>query len=406
MSFSKEALVHPHICFERSTIRERKRKLGLTNENRIELFIWDLEIFCQIYRRLKNRVILKGGAAAQFYLPMEKQRTSIDIDMICSVGEAEIKRCLEDIEREFKGKGNLFKFRFHRPKEQKTELPLLTYFLTVPSEIIVVNGRKGVQEIKVEFFLDNTEWPAKRMKNPQIFAMETNQTYIILTLEGMIADKLTTLGPTTIGIPETRRDELCKQLYDLDGLLHSTHAEKHNPMRVKSLYLKRARLECESRKMDFDLRRISEDVMKWLSQLFLIDFKSDSRLEKDINDFQSLYLRKQINRGKGQWAIIGEKLRFYLSNLYTETPKMAVWKKALELEELLLFHELEGREKGEIIRKFKESFSKEFGKYSAYPQSILKSKNPIRQMWHVVNPSNFSEISKWILAFRKKYLNA
>ena len=91
MRFRKEALMHHQSCFERSTILERKRKLRLTNEDRIELFIWDLEIFCQIYKRLKNRVILKGGAAAQLYLPIEMQRTSVDIDMICSAGEKEIK---------------------------------------------------------------------------------------------------------------------------------------------------------------------------------------------------------------------------------------------------------------------------------------------------------------------------
>jgi len=404
MRFRKEALMHPQSCFERSTILERKRKLKLTNEDRIELFIWDLEIFCQIYQRLKNRVILKGGAAAQLYLPIEKQRTSVDIDMICSAGEEEIKECLEDIEREFKGEGNLFKFRSHRPREPKTELPLLTYFLTVPSEIIAADGKKGVQEIKVEFFLDNTEWPKKRLKNPQVFSMETNQTYIVLTLEAIIADKLTTLGPSTIGIPDTRRDELCKQLYDLDGLLHSSDSGKHNITEVKSLYMKRARLECESRKMDFSLEEISEDVMEWLRSLYLIDFEGNSRLEKDINDFQSLYLRKEINRGKGQWAIIGEKLRFYLTNLYSDKSIRNIWKKALDLEKLMEFQELEGKARGEIIKKLRESFSNAFSKYSVFPQKRLKGKNPQRQMWHFIDPSNLSEINSWILDFRKEHL--
>ena len=44
--------------------------------------LWDLEIFCQIHKRLKNRLILKGGAAVQLYFPVERQRTSIDIGVL------------------------------------------------------------------------------------------------------------------------------------------------------------------------------------------------------------------------------------------------------------------------------------------------------------------------------------
>ena len=404
MRFRKEALVHPQYCFDRSTILGRKRKLGLTNEARIELFLWDLEIFCQIHKRLKNRVILKGGAAAQLYFPVDRQRTSIDIDMICSARENEIKDCLSDIEKEFKGEGNLLKFRFHKPREAKTELPLLTFFLTIPSEVVTGNGKKGVQEIKVEFLPNNMEWPSKKLTRPQVFALETNQSYRVLTLEAMIADKLTTLGPNTIGIPESRRDELCKQIYDIDGLLHFPQGGKHNTLDIKALYKKRSKLECATRKVAFNLKEISDDVMGWLRRLLSIDFEDDPLLWKDINDFQSLYLRRSINRGKWQWATIGEKLGFYLTNIYADRSTINVWKKALEVEAHLLFNELEGRAKGELIRKFKGSFSRDFEKYSVFPLRMLRGKNPVRQMWHVVNPSNLSEIRKWIIDFKKRQL--
>ncbi|MGB6867666.1 MAG: nucleotidyl transferase AbiEii/AbiGii toxin family protein [Candidatus Aminicenantaceae bacterium] len=356
MRFRKESLIHSQNCFERSTILDRKRKLGLTNEARIELFLWDLEIFCQIQKRLKNRIILKGGAAAQLYFPVDRQRTSVDIDMICSARESEIKDCLNDIEKAFKGEGNLLKFRTHKPRAAKTELPLRTFFMTIPSEVSTGTGEKGIQEIKVEFFLDNMEWPAKQFKSPQVFAMETDQSYRVLTLEAMIADKLTTLGSNTIGIPDSRRDELCKQIYDIDGLLHYPYGGKHNILEIKDLYKKRAKLECASRKVVFNLAQISEDVMSWLRILLSLDFEGDSLLWKDINDFQSLYLRRAINRGKWQWATIGEKLRFYLTNLYADKPLNDVWEKAIKLEDYFLFNELEGRARGEIIRKFKESF--------------------------------------------------
>ena len=68
-------------------------------------------------------------------------------------------------------------------------------------------------------------------------------------------------------------------------------------------------------------------------------------------EVQSLYLRKEINRGNGQWAIIGEKLRFYLDNLYSDSPIRTMWKNALDLEILMKFHELEGKARGEVIKK-------------------------------------------------------
>jgi len=401
MKYRKEALIHPPNCFGQKTILTRKKSLSLTNEARMELFIWDLEIFCQIYRRLGNHVILKGGTAAQLYLPIEMQRTSIDIDMICNLQRNEIETCLKDIEENFQGEGNLLKFRFHKPRDAKTELPLLTYYLTIPSEIIRGDDGDGTQEIKIEFFLSDDDWPATMLKKPSIFALETNQTYRVLNLEALIADKLTTIGPNTIGIPLERRDEICKQIYDLDSLVHFPNDGEHNILEVRDIYMKRAQLECESREMSFKLHVISKDALKWLIKLSSIDFARDSLLEKDINDFQSLYLRRAINRGKSQWAIIGDKLRFYLSNLYMEKPLFNAWKEALKLESMLSFAELSGIKRGRIRRLFMESFSTVFEKNSIYSQGILKGKSPIRQMWHFIKLDNISDIRAWIEEFKK-----
>lgn len=402
MKYRKEALIHPSSCFEKKTILKRKESLGLTNEERIELFIWDLEIFCQIHKILGNHIILKGGAAAQLYLPIAMQRTSIDIDMISNSHREKIESCLKAIEDKFQGEENLLKFRFHKPKNAKTELPLLTYYLTVPSEIIKVKGKNSTQEIKVEFFLDNEDWPTILLKKPSIFALETNQAYRVLNLEAIISDKLTTLGPKTVGIPLERRDEICKQIYDMDRLLHFVNDGSHNISEIRDLYIKRATLECKSRNISFNLNDISKDAIDWLTRLASIDFEKDSPLVKDINDFQSLYLRRAINRGKSQWAIIGDKLRYYLSNLYLEKPSLNAWKEALKFESMLSFAELSGIERGKINRICMESFSEEFSKNSIYSQQILKGKNPIRQFWHFITPKNFPRIKEWIEEFRKK----
>jgi len=94
MNFDDTALIHDRKCFDRDTLTERLEQLKFNSLARMELFLWDLEIFLQIQSILKDKIVLKGGAAAQFYLPIEYQRTSVDIDMICAVRIEEVEKVL------------------------------------------------------------------------------------------------------------------------------------------------------------------------------------------------------------------------------------------------------------------------------------------------------------------------
>ena len=67
--------------FKRPYIEKRLSEGGFNSIAKFEQFIWDLEIFLQFQRKLGDKIVLKGGAAAQFYIPINAQRTSIDIDM-------------------------------------------------------------------------------------------------------------------------------------------------------------------------------------------------------------------------------------------------------------------------------------------------------------------------------------
>ena len=191
------------------------------NLARMELFLWDLEIFMQIQSLLKSKIVLKGGAAVQFYLPIEYQRSSIDIDIICSVSKKEIEIILKRIESKFLGEGELFKFRLHNPRNPKTNLPLYTYYMTVLficSDRELFRTQSNIQEVKIEFFTSNKDFKINRISSPSLFAIKSNNKYNILNLNQLFADKLTTIGPNTIGIQKRRYDELIKQLYDIDML--------------------------------------------------------------------------------------------------------------------------------------------------------------------------------------------
>ena len=81
-------LFHDKTAFTRECLQQRMEIYGFKNMARMELFLWDLELFLQIQKRLGGHIVLKGGAATQLYLPIEAQRTSVDIDMIfCGTDE-------------------------------------------------------------------------------------------------------------------------------------------------------------------------------------------------------------------------------------------------------------------------------------------------------------------------------
>ena len=65
-------------------------------------------------------------------------------------------------------------------------------------------------------------------------------------MDYLFADKLTTLGPSTIGIPYERADEQFKQLYDVITLFIS-NVERiiANKEKIRKFYYEAAMLECE-----------------------------------------------------------------------------------------------------------------------------------------------------------------
>ena len=108
-------LFHKEEAFQRETFQKRMEEFGFKNMARMELFLWDLELFLHIQKILGDKIILKGGAATQFYLPRDAQRTSVDIDMLFFGTEEEIKKTLRKIEEYLGTEDELFYFHKHSP---------------------------------------------------------------------------------------------------------------------------------------------------------------------------------------------------------------------------------------------------------------------------------------------------
>lgn len=401
-------LFHKEEAFQRETFQKRMEEFGFKNMARMELFLWDLELFLHIQKILGDKIILKGGAATQFYLPKEAQRTSVDIDMLFFGTEEEIKETLGKIEGYLGTEDDLFYFHKHSPKNPKTNLPLHTYYTKVPS--VLSNAERNMdkeslpyQELKIEFILQPEKWEYERRMGENIFAVNSPWSYQILPLNYLFADKLTTLGCNTIGVQNERLDEQVKQFYDIMMLSRNCISEIQCPV-VKEKYLKRAEQEWNTRKItpgsmlegkDYEPKYIIEDVEKQLLRYQKADSGEDAELKKFINDFHSLYLNRKVQYDPKTVAC-GASLVRLMYELMMSGMGWDKVKQALEIEKKLGVEHLSGPEKGQKIRELRNQFIQEFGKDSVIPASTLKGKDLKRVFWAIVNVDNLNKIEGMI----------
>lgn len=401
-------LFHKEEAFQRETFQKRMEEFGFKNMARMELFLWDLELFLHIQKILGDKIILKGGAATQFYLPRDAQRTSVDIDMLFFGTEEEIKKTLRKIEEYLGTEDELFYFHKHSPKNPKTNLPLHTYYTKVPS--VLSNAERNMeresipyQELKIEFILQPEKWEYERRTGENIFAVNSSCNYQILPLNYLFADKLTTLGCNTIGVQNERLDEQVKQFYDIMMLSRNCISEMQCSV-VKEKYLKRAEQEWNTRKItlgstlegrDYEPKYIVKDVEKQLLRYQQADSGEDAELKKFINDFHSLYLNRKVQYDPKTVAC-GASLVRLMYELMISGMGWDKVKQALEIEKKLGMEHLSGPEKGQKIRKLRNQFIQEFGKDSVIPASTLKGKDLKRVFWAVVNIDNLNKIEGMI----------
>ena len=92
-------LIHNKKAFTIDGIKKQASNFGFVNPRVIEYFLWDLVIVAQL-QNISNELILKGGAAVQLFLPVGKQRGSIDIDMTTSLDKSSLGTVIKKLESE------------------------------------------------------------------------------------------------------------------------------------------------------------------------------------------------------------------------------------------------------------------------------------------------------------------
>lgn len=254
---------------------------------------------------------------------------------------------------------------------------------------------QGKQEVKIEFIFSDDVYEINRIKNPELFALETERDFGVLDFRSLFADKLTTLGPNTIGISDDRSDEQVKQIYDVITLFTSNlDMVLRNKDLIKLNYEKVAKVECLIHDIKYDSQLLFEDMKVLVSRLKNIE--TDSIFLQLANDFQALYLRKSVNRDKAQWAIVGFQLDLLVDYIFIDDKKILRFRDIEELISKLRFDHIQGPDRGILIREARVLLEENFNNLTGLSQDLFK-KRMDRIIWELVIFVDFPLIQKVLI---------
>lgn len=388
------ALLHDVACFSSERLRARAEEMGFTQVTEVETFAWVLEIYGQLQAVAGEGFLLKGGTAAQLYIPLERQRASVDIDLLAHIEPEAARDVLDEVSRRLASDLPYFTFEEYTPPQPDVALPLQTFLVTVPSSLRQTAQTEAGQipgrSIKVDVFFLKEPVEHTWLEAVRTFALDLAFSPRCLAIGPLIGDKLLTLATRSVGIPEARADDLPKQLYDLDNLTRLALSEADIEELVAAV---RTLVDVESsfRGIQVTVSQVLDHIQEPLRAFSALDLREgDPDLKRYVLNLQSQYLREPMRSPFYGWAAKALRLNFLLQCLRQKMGGGALdvsetIRQADELEERLRFDELEEEERR---RKRKEaqgamlSALREAGK-GDWKQ--LKPRPPERVYWELLD---------------------
>lgn len=390
-----DALIHDRRYFEPDYIAQRQAQYNFTQAIKVETFLWDLELFGQLQRKLGDRVVLKGGAAAQLYFAPERQRTSVDIDVIYLGDASALPDVLGSIHKAFGGDDLYFKFSKYIPSNPKTNLSLETY--TVPVRAVT---SKAPIFIKLDFHLmGSLSLPVVELEGANAFVIPLDFKPRCLSAAALLGDKLLTLAQGSVGIPPEREDDMPKQIYDLDGL--SRVVDNQDFAAVRHALDKLFEHEQSVRSEKVSLEKALEQMVDQLERYAVLEsHKSDERARAAVQNFKGNY-EPQPFRDPIAWGVASKRLQLLVKCIAArvENP-LSYLRSADRLETIVAFEEERFQEKkprllGALRKEFLDVLRSQ-GRLEIAKR--LKNSRVERLLWEVLTASNVAEIEGNIIA--------
>lgn len=395
----KSKLIHPAECFQRAEFERRQAEYHFAHLSKIEAFAWDLEMFGQLQRHFNDRVVLKGGAAAQLYFPISLQRNSVDIDVITDLSVEEFESGLEIIANDICPTGAVCKFTRYTPKEPKEGLRVTKYEVRVPSVCPPETTREpGVLILTVDVLYGKLPSACCIDSATRTFALDLAFAARLITVDALFGDKLLTLASTTVGIPEERANDRCKQLYDLYRLADLDLLR--NSAEIQDSFKDCMEIQHQiSGQRDISLMDAVIDVENFLQKARLLDSDDPLKLNIALKSFQSNFVGKDARPSREAWLIGIEKIRLLVEGLLAQeqgsaTDPIEVLGLARVLEQVV---QGDPSENGDPDGKRKhveriQAKLRAFCESKKISPRTIRGRSPSRAFWYLVTHENIREL--------------
>src|SRR3989344_979567 len=269
----EKLLINNANYFKQDTIESIRKEFKFSQSIHIEMLLWDFEIFAQLTAIHKD-FVLKGVAAAQIYLPVEKQRASRDIDLATTLGEKEIESELNAVKKRFEEKvenDEHFTWSLAKPpKEPKKKIEELhCYELIIPTQVGSSFGKQNAAILKIDAICyDKLPFKVITLNNPSLFNLRL-KPFPIISKGSLIGDKLLTLADSTVGILAKNEDDFesyFKQLYDLTHLTDFFAADEEVLNDILFTIENLTPIELKYRKLDKSANEVLADIIESLEK--------------------------------------------------------------------------------------------------------------------------------------------
>jgi len=377
------SLIHDAKYFAKEEILRRAKKYEYPNPLAVELFLWDCELAAQL-QNICDDIMLKGGAAVQLHLPVEKQRGSVDIDLATPLKKNDIA---ETAQKASKSLGGSIRFKLHEPKKPNPKLPLVTYFASIPSKTA---PKRNKLEIKIDFLCECPDLPSQIVNDVETYAVHVKRMKCS-TAGTLIGDKLLTLAKGSIGM-ELEAD-YPKQVYDIDALLESYTISNSLVSNMLTSVKVLTKLEASFRDMSTTPIDALCDVIKTMSKYSQVDTSGgDAEIKKNIEGFQQFLVNKNQRKPYYEWSSKSLRIRFLamliskiIENKLTESD---VAKTIIECQNIVLgLKETSGNTVGQLKKKILGLAQTRIPYFKE-----LKGKPLDRVFWQIVTLENLQDI--------------
>ena len=390
--------------FKQETIESIRKEFKFSQSIHIEMLLWDFEIFAQLTSIHKD-FVLKGGAAAQIYLPVEKQRASRDIDLATTLSEKEIESELNTVKKRFEEKvenNEHFTWSLAKPpKEPKKKIEELhCYELIIPTKVGSSFGKQNASILKIDAICyGKLPFKVLTIDNPTLFNLKL-KPFPIITKGSLIGDKLLTLADSTVGILAKNEDDFesyFKQIYDLTHIIDFFAANEEVLNDILFTIESLTPIELKYRKLDKSVKDVLVDIVESLEKRKYFDCdssESSQNLRESIRNFGANYLNKEEWLIQDYWASRISKLQFFAKLILNLLEKKTGIKEIITLfERLKKIEDKLTQLSGDNIKKMQQTLM-DYYKGDLKIGKPLKNK-PVKTIFYrIIDLNNLTDLLK------------